>query len=389
MINHYKKTMKKSFLFAAVLLLAHQLYADEFALTVSDLDIEAGATGTLYVRSDDKANAAPYSAFQFDLLLPEGIEMSYVEGYGFGSITEEMYFDEDEEEEVTKNVFTPAFSSGIAVSDVHTIVCAAIKGGYRFVCSTMSFTTFQESKVVLKLTLNASKDAVKGTYPITLGGEVMFTTPATGGTVESTYPSIVSGQCMIMDDASTATIPFTMTDTGWETLIVPFDADIPSGLTAYTCSKYSSIDEVNWLDLQKAASLTANTPYIVSGVAGEYNFTGMPNAEQTSDTNGLLTGVYTATSIDHGYVLQKQGDEVAFFKVTNGKPKTVPAYRCYLNDQPSGSPAFYFGGTTQIENALNEVEPGDGIVYDLQGRRCEGALKSGVYIRNKQLHYVK
>ena len=108
-------------LIAAALLLAHQSYADEFSLTVSDLAIEAGGTGTLYVRSDDKANAAPYSAFQFDLLLPEGVEMSYVEGYGFGSITEETYFDEDEGEDVTKKVFTPAFTSSIAVGGVHTI----------------------------------------------------------------------------------------------------------------------------------------------------------------------------------------------------------------------------------------------------------------------------
>lgn len=376
-------------LIAAVLLLAHQSYADEFALTVSDLAIEAGGTGTLYVRSDDKANAAPYSAFQFDLFLPEGLEMPYVEGYGFGSLTEKTYFDEDEGEDVTKKVFTPAFTSSIAVGGVHTIACSAIKGGYRFVCSTMSFTTFQQSRVVLKLTLNASEDAVNGTYPITLGGEVMFTTPATEGTVDSTYPSIVSGKCTITGGASTATIPFTMTDAGWGTLIVPFDANIPTGLTAYTCSRYSSVGEVNWLDLQKAESLTANTPYIVSGVAGEYSFTGTPNFAQTCYTNGLLTGVYMATSIDRGYVMQKQGDEVAFFKVTNGKPKMVPAYRCYLNDQPSGSMAFYLGGTTQVENALDMVEHGDVIVYDLQGRRCEGTLKSGVYIRNKQLFYVK
>ena len=188
---------------------------------------------------------------------------------------------------------------------------------------------------------------------------------------------------------SSIVIPFTMTEVGWGTLIVPFYAEVPSGLTAYTCSRYSTAGEVNWLDLERTESLAANTPYILSGTAGEYSFTGVPDAELMSYTNGLLTGVYVATSIDRGYVLQKQDDEVAFFKVANGKQKTVPAYRCYLNDQPSGSTAFYLGGTTQIENAFNEVELSDSIVYDLQGRRCEGTLKSGVYIRNKQLFYVK
>lgn len=188
---------------------------------------------------------------------------------------------------------------------------------------------------------------------------------------------------------SSIVIPFTMTEVGWGTLIVPFYAEVPSGLTAYTCSRYSTAGEVNWLDLERTESLAANTPYILSGAAGEYSFTGVPDAELMSYTNGLLTGVYVATSIDRGYVLQKQDDEVAFFKVANGKQKTVPAYRCYLNDQPSNSAAFYFGDTTLMENVLNEVELGDGIVYDLQGRRCEGTLKSGVYIRNKQLFYVK
>ena len=389
MINLYKMTMKKSFILAAVLLLAHQSYADEFALTVSDLAIEAGGTGTLYVRSDVNTNAAPFSAFQFDLLLPEGLEMPYVEGYGFGSITEETYFDEDEGEEVTKKVFTPAFTSSIAVSGVHTIACSAIKGGYRFVCSTMSFTTFQQSKVVLKLTLNASKDAVNGIYPITLGGEVMFTTPATDGTVESVHPSVIPGKCTITGGAETTTIPFSMTEAGWGTLILPFNADIPSGLTAYECSQSTTDGEVNWLELEKAQSMTANTPYILSGVVGDYNFTGTPNFEQASFTKGMLTGVYVATAIDHGYVLQEQDDEVAFFKVPNGKTKTVPAYRCYLNDQPSGAIMFRIGGATQIEQAIKDTEPGDGFIYDLQGRRCNDDLQPGLYIRNNQLFYVK
>ena len=183
------------------------------------------------------------------------------------------------------------------------------------------------------------------------------------------------------DDAEETTVPFTMTSAGWGTLILPFEAEIPTGLTAYSTSSY---DDSDILTLSEATSLEANTPYIMAGTAGSYEFKGVATNTQSSYTNGLLTGVFADTDINSGYVMQMQGDDVAFYLVNT--TVTVPAYHCYISAK-SSSTIFRFGDVTAIENALQTIssEP----IYDLSGRQVEGALKQGIYIQGGKKFFVK
>ena len=103
---------------------------------------------------------------------------------------------------------------------------------------------------------------------------------------------------------------------GWGTLILPFDSQIPDGMTVYSCHSITG----NYLSLDKTNSICANTPYIVSG-NGTYTFKGTNTAESDTYTSGLLTGIYSDMKAPvNSYVLQNQNDETAFHKVENFQP---------------------------------------------------------------------
>ena len=131
--------------------------------------------------------------------------------------------------------------------------------------------------------------------------------------------------CVEEDD-----IDYTLTDAGWGTLCLPYDAEVPSGLVAYKVDAVNgnvvSMEEVDEIARQKA--------YLVSGTPGTYSFSG-PTCPETELQNGLLVGntIASDTYAPKGsYVLQnlpaKNG--VAFYKVQNAYEQKVSQYGAYL-----------------------------------------------------------
>ena len=165
------------------------------------------------------------------------------------------------------------------------------------------------------------------------------------------------------------------------TWIVPVDADIPEGLTVYSCDSYDGTT----LELTAVSSIEANKPYIVEGTPGEtYSVTGIPRHSDDL-TDGLLTGTYFSTEVTSGYVLQDGAEGVGFYRV-GSHAITLSPNRCYLNLPAGSTPMFRIGGTTQI---VNVEEARDDIVYDLFGRRVTDMNARGVFIRNGKKIYVK
>lgn len=341
----------------------------EATLTVSDFTIAAGGRATVTIDSD--VALSDYCSFQFDVLLPEGITMPFnmnpdeeEEQYG--------YFDEDEEE------WVPAIESGICKSS-HVLTCQAIKGGYRFVCYHSKFTVFKSgSKNVLTLVLEASDAVVNGVYSPTVGGTDVFIANET----DHIIPSAVAGTAIVTGGSQESAYRFTMSTAGWGTLMLPFDADVPAGLTAYGCAMVADGAVV----LAQSAKLQANTPYIMEGEAGEYDFTGVPTMTKASYDSGVLTGVYADTKITEGYVLQRLNGEVAFYRVDVSDPITVPAYHCYLNAPAESAAMVRLRGTTGIDGIEGEEH---GSVYDISGKKVMQPTEKGVYIRRNKKVIIK
>ena len=179
-----------------------------------------------------------------------------------------------------------------------------------------------------------------------------------------------------------------VTDAGWATMILPFAAAVPEGMTVYSCD---GVDENNILTLNQVDAIEANVPYIVASEQKDYVFEGVNIAKENSYTSGLLTGVYAETPAPVGsYVLQNQTDGVAFYKVADVQP-TVKANRAYLTLKEEAGVnvrAVYFpnGDADGVES----VDAADVVVdvYTMSGIRVRSNVKKsealnglkGVYI---------
>lgn len=177
------------------------------------------------------------------------------------------------------------------------------------------------------------------------------------------------------------------------TIILPFEADVPEGVTAYSVSETSGAT-LTLVEVE-TGKFAANTPYIIFAEEGATaTLAGLGSAyNDATFTEGLLTGVYTQTDAPNGsYVLQNNNDKVGFYRVNteNATPK-VGANRAYLT-KPAESgnvKAFFFGGdvATAIQSVFDGLQNGN--AYDLAGRKVHKLQKGGIYVVNGKKVAVK
>ncbi len=191
------------------------------------------------------------------------------------------------------------------------------------------------------------------------------------------------------------------------TFIAAFDVTIPEGISAYTVTGVNA-ETSNVVMEPVETTIPANTPVVLKNNTDapiSQTFTGTDGSNgETSYTECLLTGVYTAATIAASdeenvrYVLQtptsgeNEGVQ-AFYKVTSAF--TATANRCYLTVPvaEAGVKAFGFDfgelptGVNEELRMTNE-KSASAVIYDLQGRRVAKPTK-GLYIINGKKVLVK
>ncbi len=182
-------------------------------------------------------------------------------------------------------------------------------------------------------------------------------------------------------EASQATVNVTISaDLKYVTRIFPFNPELPSGVTAYSCEETDG----NILTLVEVTTPQANVPYILKAEEGctSTDLQGWGTASTTEYTAGWLTGVYTDTSAKDGwYVLQNNNNKFGFYKVNTAEATpTVGAYRCYLT-VPDGNAraAFFFDDELSGIEAVNALTQGKSTIYDANGRQLT-TLQKGMNI---------
>ena len=185
--------------------------------------------------------------------------------------------------------------------------------------------------------------------------------------------------------ATAASFTKTVTDADYATLVLPFNAELPTGVEAYNATSVTN----SVINTTAAESIVANKPVLLKN-AGNYEFTA-ENVEVAAvegvQTNGLLNGVYATTDVptDNGYVLQNQDGNVMFFKAIDGT--TVKAFRAYLAvDNADARLGFDFEttGIKKVENAAAN----NGEFFNLAGQRVAQPTK-GLYIMNGKKVVIK
>ena len=184
-----------------------------------------------------------------------------------------------------------------------------------------------------------------------------------------------------------ASTEITVSDAGYATVCIDYPVTIPETVEAYTVT---SVEGSSAKMTKVEGVLPENTGVIVKAAAGDYDFS--ISALQVSATDGnLLKGTVVDTDVTAEanttyYVLSNPKDApVGFYKayLTDGKFKNN-ANKAYLpitseSESSSRFLSFGFGTETAIES-VESVE-NNAVVYDLAGRRVQGAQK-GIFIVN-------
>ena len=362
--------------------------------TVSDLTYDSDAGAYFFIVSLSGSHI--YTAYNLDIFLPNGFKVMYSE-----ENNEKNYFILSTEDEdfypftkvINKKTFKHSVSGNVLPGNQVRVSCIAqdnsnfkATSGTLFVVyltiDESAFTSSFSPKPIVKLAgmnLTSIEEQNGSNVAVKYVPADFACRPFTTGIPTSRTLSVnVSAANKI------------------GTLILPFDASLPSGLKVYTCN---AIDG-DLLTLTPAAGIEACTPYIVyaeNGYSGNLSGTAtLTDADNVTDifADGYLMGVLTGTTVNSGYILQNQGSGPMFYDAED-VTFSLPAGRCYLT--PPTSPvkafAFNFGDTDGIEEFQGTPLPNRGgavgeALFDLSGRKVESPAR-GIYIQGTRKVVVK
>ena len=248
---------------------------------------------------------------------------------------------------------------GISVTEVVDEVCTA----------TFPITINENHNpgdvIVVRAITGVKNDAKNSAFEqgISEGGYVDFLFVVTEETAEESYT-------------------LSVTDAGYATLFLDFNAAIPAGVEAYTVTKVND----GYVTLaQVTGVLPANTGVIVK--AAEANYTFAYSTDEAADVTGnLLKGTVADKNIEgEAYVLGVVEGKVGLYKAAmTGTSWKNNANKAYLPmSAVANKSAEFFGfdwdGTTGIDE-MTEQRAESKEIYDLTGRRVEEITAPGIYI---------
>lgn len=120
---------------------------------------------------------------------------------------------------------------------------------------------------------------------------------------------------------------------GTTTICVPFEFDIPSGLTLYTINEFDK-NSLKILSKTKETSSKAYRPYQIKAAPGIYKIYGVIEKADTEAEdylkNGVLTGTLSETYVSVGDVIYHPSGANKFYNVNSDQTYKVDAYQAYF-----------------------------------------------------------
>lgn len=196
-------------------------------------------------------------------------------------------------------------------------------------------------------------------------------------------------------DYALATHTLSVTDAGAATLVLPYEAEIPANVKAYTLT-YTSGDKA--VATEVTGVIPANTPVLINANEGDYTFkaTAKLTTKEANPVSGNLHGVWNEDVVPVGsYVLQNQSGTVAFYRVATEDFKIQPN-QAYLYAPKAANVRMlsigYGGdGTTAINGIKAETSNANDKVYTIDGKKVNGnnLAKGQIYISNGKKFILK
>lgn len=362
--------MKKTLLLLALLVASTTAIADVETtdkLIISELTVEPGSSSTYSFTVSLQGSKNNYTAYEIDLVLPEGLNVAYFDGViGVRLANPGVY---------TYNSFTNTCSHGLEcnmISSNHLKVIVMSMSNAEFTATSGNlFEVFVQASPYLK----------PGDAGIEISAKLV--------TVDETKHIPATYTSTSVKAGTTSTLNLKVSDTNkFGTCILPFDYVLPTDgtLEAYTCNSYTE----DKLILSKVESkMEAYTPYILYSETGfDATISGTVDASQYPAEGTVKQGCLVGTIVQKElteqtcYVMQNQGSGAMFYNV-GATPFVLPAGKCYA-ELPEGSQARTIvlnNDATGIESNLSTEAKAQNI-YNLTGQRVSKMLPQRIYIVN-------
>lgn len=199
--------------------------------------------------------------------------------------------------------------------------------------------------------------------------------------------TIATGVCTTVPTGATVTI----TSAKYATYSSAYPLDFTNtGVTAYIVTAKKDAETVTMTPIEKVPSNTGLVLYAEN--ANSYDIpvlTGDADEFETNYLHAHLTAGEPEVTGDYYILALGSDNQPGFFKSSGG---TLAANRAYLVlPESNGAPSFSFdfgGGTTGIQSLNPILSQGEGVYYDLSGRRVAQPTK-GIFILNGKKVVVK
>ena len=177
-----------------------------------------------------------------------------------------------------------------------------------------------------------------------------------------------------------------LTDAGYATFCLPYNATVPSGLTAYTATDNGETVKLTAIGNGKIA---AGEGVVLHGEVGTYTF--VATAENVSATAGnQMVGVTEdtpLTSADNAYMLTRKKDDGSIAFRLLATDYTLGANKAYLkleNNARNLISVVWDDNATGIYDLSEKEEAENGAIYNLAGQKLMRTQK-GINIINGKL----
>jgi len=162
--------------------------------------------------------------------------------------------------------------------------------------------------------------------------------------VSSTANNVISGtncsNLVLSDSGKDFQVPFNFTAgaasysrvfNGYDVLLLPFEANIPSGVNVYLMSPGTTAISCTPVS---NGTIPANTPVLVNAT-GNVTFTGTGNVSTPKAiTVSQMNGVYHTIKVPaNAYVLKTENGVTGFYKVAAGSEPMINPFRAYLSEE--------------------------------------------------------
>lgn len=162
--------------------------------------------------------------------------------------------------------------------------------------------------------------------------------------VSSSANNVISGitcsNLVLSDQGKDFQVPFNFTAgtasynrtfNGYEVLLLPFEANIPSGVNVYLMSPGTTA--ISCTPVSNGI-IPANTPVLVEAT-GNFTFTGTGNVSTPKAiTVNQMNGVYHTIKVPaNAYVLKTENGVTGFYKIAAGSEPMINPFRAYLTEE--------------------------------------------------------